>query len=403
MGLLSLPAELIVSVFSLLPPKDIKKARLVCRAFSRYSSQYLIDSVFAGSQTNTLERLEEIAKHDIFSRTIRTVVYSTCSLPRNYATVKEYYAHLKQLWNRFKGETMPKKKQCTVYWTKYQDVYNDQVRVLRDGSEKTRIALALQRMPNVEHLVLSCDAWKSPAHPLHAVWDSKDYFIIRPTHDADDGPWQLSHGFKVMSSAFTANKIRPKSLIQTEPHYIWDFLRSDCFTAESLHFFEPLHKISLHFHERNITYMDEVKTCFSAAKRLQHLELQIEMFETQTAFNRLLSSSWPNLTSVSLSFDLDYEPFVAFCRRHRSVRSLCLTSCFLHDGSWKTLMPIIRECFHLTDARIESLNETDLELIWAGSTYTEDNTNDRIPEAEHYLVHGGENPFENGALELINH
>jgi hypothetical protein len=124
------------------------------------------------------------------------------------------------------------------------------------------------------------------------------------------------------------------------------------------------------------------------------------MMGSQSAFTGLLSSSWPNLTSVSLSFDIDYEPFVAFCRRHRSVRSLCLTSCFLHDGSWKTLMPIIRECFHLTDARIESLNETDLELIWAGSTYTEDNTNDRIPEAEHYLVHGGENPFENGALEL---
>lgn len=399
MKLLSLPAELVITIFSLLSPKDIKTARLVCRAFCRFSSQYLIDSVFAGSQTNTLERLEEIAKHDIFSKTVTTVVYAACSLPRNYATVEEYYDHLEELWDLFKTGRIPTERQCKVYWAKYQDVYNDQVGVLRDGSDKTRIALALQRMPNVQHLVLSCDAWKSPAHPLHAVWDSKKYFIIKPTRDAEDGPWQLSHGFKVMSSAFTANKIRPKSLIQREPHYIWDVLRSDCFTAESLHFFEPLHKITLHFDERNITYMDKVKTFLSAAKLLQHLELQINMIQTQPSFTRLLSSTWPSLTSVTLRFDLDHELFVAFCRRHRSVRSLCLIVCFLHGGSWKALMPIMRECFHLTDARLEGLGETSFELVWADSR--DRNRDDRITEAEHYLLHGGENPFENGALELI--
>jgi hypothetical protein len=295
---------------------------------------------------------------------------------------------------------MPTREQCKVYWAKCQDVYNDQVRVLRDGIETTRIALALQRMPKVQHLVLSWDAWKSPAHPLHAVWHSEEHFMIKPTHDPKDGPSQFSHGFELMSSAFMANKIRPKSLIQTEMQYISDNLHSNCFSTESLHFFESLHKISLSFYERVITYMDEVKTCLSAAKRLQHLQLQVEMMGSQSAFTGLLSSSWPNLTSVSLSFDIDYEPFVAFCRRHRTVRSLCPKLCYLTVGSWKTLMPIMRECFHLTDARIEGLGETELELLWAGSTNTEDNIRDRIPEAEHYLVHGGENPFENGALEL---
>ena len=97
MDFISLPVEIIVLIFSFLSPKHIKEARLVCKAFCWYSSQYLIDTVFAGSQTNTLQRLEEIATHDIFRKTVTTVVYSTCSLSRNYTTVDEYYEYLQEL------------------------------------------------------------------------------------------------------------------------------------------------------------------------------------------------------------------------------------------------------------------------------------------------------------------
>jgi hypothetical protein len=86
-------------------------------------------------------------------------------------------------------DAIPTKEQCEVYWGKYRQLYDDQVRVLRDGSEKTQTTIALQRMTNAKYLVLSGAAWKSPAHPLYAVWDAGNDSIIKPTYDPDDGPW----------------------------------------------------------------------------------------------------------------------------------------------------------------------------------------------------------------------
>jgi hypothetical protein len=82
MDFISLPVEIILFIFSFLGPKHIKEARfLLARRRIR------------------CKRLEEIATHDIFCKTVTTVVYSTCSLRRNYATVDEYYEHLQELPN----------------------------------------------------------------------------------------------------------------------------------------------------------------------------------------------------------------------------------------------------------------------------------------------------------------
>jgi hypothetical protein len=142
-----------------------------------------------------------------------------------------------------------------------------------------------------------------------------------------------------------------------------------------------------------------VKPCLFAAKRLEHLHLQVEMIESRTAFTGLLSNSWPNLISVSLRFDFDYELFVAFCRRHKSVRSLSLKYCSLVGGTWAKLVPIMRECLHFTDAWIEGLVEHNGEYAWIRANEEIDG-HFRLPAAEHYLVHSGENPFRSGALEL---
>lgn len=123
------------------------------------------------------------------------------------------------------------------------------------------------------------------------------------------------------------------------------------------------------------------------------------MLERRTSFTRLLSNSWPNLTSISLGFDLDFVLFVAFCRRHKSVRSLHLKGCGLFGGTWEELVPIMRECFHLTDAWIECLAERNGEYAWIRA-HNEIDVYLRLPEAEHYPIHGGENPFSSGALEL---
>jgi hypothetical protein len=203
-------------------------------------------------------------------------------------------------------------------------------------------------------------------------------------------------GFQLSSRL--ANKIRPESLTQTGPK-IYDVLRSNCFTKELQQFFEPLYKISLVFDEESIDYLDMVQNCLFAAKRLEHLRVRVEILERRTAFTALLDNSWPNLTSVSLESDFDYEVFVSFCRRNKSLRSLHLNTCDLYGGAWAELVPVMRECFHLTDARLQGLGERNGEYAWIRANEESDRSL-RLPEAEHYLVHGGENPFTSGALEL---
>jgi hypothetical protein len=64
----------------------------------------------------------------------------------------------------------------------------------------------------------------------------------------------------------------------------------------------------------------------------------------------------------------------------------------LHGESWATLIEEMRACLKLEEAWIEGLSKGP----WGDQAWE---VGDRLPAAEDYLVHGGENPFRNGALQ----
>lgn len=64
------------------------------------------------------------------------------------------------------------------------------------------------------------------------------------------------------------------------------------------------------FNEENIAWLNRVENCLFVAKRLEHLDLLVEILERRTSFSRLFNKKWPNLSHVSLKFDFDYESFV---------------------------------------------------------------------------------------------
>jgi hypothetical protein len=88
---IQIPAEILSLIFSYLLRTDVKAARQVCRTFNDGASPYLINVAIAGSQTETLKRLEAIVGHDGFRKAITTVVFLVCSLEREYATINDYY------------------------------------------------------------------------------------------------------------------------------------------------------------------------------------------------------------------------------------------------------------------------------------------------------------------------
>lgn len=387
------PGEILEQLFSYLSPTDIKAIRQVCRPFCRYSSQFLIDTVIAGSQTKTLERFEEISKHNDFHNNITTVIFSTLSFRCDYATVDQYYEDLVSR-TRWVQAKLPTKTQCIPFWRSYQEVYKDQREIQWNGDDETRIVNAIHRMPNIKHLQLSGSTWKSSAHPLRSHWDAGDNVIITPTSDPLYGPWQLTHGLEVMSIALATHRMWPESLMQTGLRYRSEVIREPCFSDIVRHMFRSLRKICLYFNERSLVWHNKVESCLLAAEDLEHLELGVELLFREPVLPNIFVNTWPNLSYVALSLDLEYELFVEFCWRHRrTLRSLRLSCSCLFGGSWGQLVDVMRDWLQLTYVYLEGLSEDSRRgYAWEKGH--------RLPEAEDYLLHGGENPFRGGILHL---
>jgi hypothetical protein len=222
-----------------------------------------------------LERLEAIAGHDGFRKAITTVVFSVCSLEREYATINDYYD---QLRTRYEGseKQLPTLEQCEEHWRDYQKVYKDQAELQHGGDDERRIQNALCHMPNINHLVLLSNAWKVGIHPLNKLWRPSDYWIIEPRHDLVKGPWQLSHGFIAISSALLPNKIHLSSLSHTKIRSDSDALRSSCFSEKTQEIFHHLHKVALYLNVkiyRDHSWQTEVGKCLAIARELESLEI----------------------------------------------------------------------------------------------------------------------------------
>lgn len=89
----------------------IKTARQVCRIFNDNASPFLIDTVIAGSETETLKRLEAIAGHDQFKTAVTTVIPPACPPGYGYATADDHYSELCSRY-RYSKEKIPALEQC---------------------------------------------------------------------------------------------------------------------------------------------------------------------------------------------------------------------------------------------------------------------------------------------------
>ena len=398
-----IPAEILTLIFSFLVRIDVKAARHVCRPFNTHASPYLLDTAIAGSQTETIERFEAIAAHELFSIHVKTVIFSVCSLEREYATVSDYYNELHTRYEDSEKQ-LPTLEQCEQHWNDYQKAYKDQAELQERGDDERRIQNALRLMPNVNHLVLSSNAWKMGIHPLNKLWHPSNYKIIVPRRDPVKGPWQFSHGFTIMSSALLYNGIRLSSLSHTKIRSISDALRPSCFSKKTLEIFRHLHKVALSLNDkiyRDLSWQTKVGECLSIAEGLESLEIVSEISGDQIDFSRIFRVAWPKLYYLKLRINLDYKSFTIFCQSHGgSLRSLHLQSLCLFGGTWERLVEVIREHLKPTNVWLEDLADEDSEDIWGRRDDLSEGRY-RLSEAEEYLLHGGDNPFESGMLQRI--
>lgn len=405
-NILQMPPEILALIFSCLPQKYIRTARQVCRIFNDIASPYLIDAAIAGSETETLKRLEAIAGHNRFRTSITTLIFSVCSLRCGYATVDDYYNELRSRY-RYSAEKIPSLEQCEKHWHDYQTIYNDQAERQEGGDDDRRIKDALRHMPNIKHLVISTDSWKLASHPLNKLWCPSSYKIIEPRHDPPGGPYQSHHGFIIISLAFISNKVRLYSLSFPEIRNSSNGLRSRSFSNKTPALFRFLRTAALYLHVeiyQDLSYQRRVQKCLSIAKDLESLEIVSEPTEHQIHSTTLFHATWPKLIHLKLQININYSSFVVFCRNHQeSLRSLHLQSICLFGGTWGDLITVIGGQLRLTDIWLEDLYEGISDDKWIRLVSPSGPNIYRLCEAEEYLLHGGINPFKANVLHLVPH
>lgn len=396
--IIQMPPEILALIFSCLMRKYIKTARQVCRIFNDNASPYLIDTVIAGSETETLKRLEAIAGDDRFRTAITTVIFSVCSLGYGYATVDDYYDELSSRY-RYSREKIPALEQCEQHWHDYQTIYKDQAECQQGGDDRQRIKNALRHMPNIKHLIISTNAWELVSHPLNRLWCPSNYKIVEPRHDPPEGPWQSSHGFDIICAALLSNKLRLHSLSFPEIRNSSIGLRSLSFSNDTPELFHYLRKVALYLHGdiyQDLLCQTKVQKCLSTAEELESLEILSQPSEHQIHYTTLFHTIWPKLVHLKLQINIHYDSFIVFCENHKeSLRSLHLQSICLFGGTWGDLIKVLGEQLWLTDARLEDLYEGIQDDKWIRLDSPSGANIYRLYEAEEYLLHGGTNPFEN--------
>ena len=380
-----IPDELISIILSKHAKQYLGVDRLVCKTFCTLATPHMFDTAIVGSQEETLHHFEEFAEHEIFSKMIKTVVFVTCSLEEEYATVDDYHSNLlTSHWQS--AANVPPLEQCEKHWQDYRKLSKEQAKLQQKGedgspsSDEIRIRKALRRMPNIKHLVISSYT-PTAAHPFHKIWLPNNYTI---THS------QPSHGFNIMTSALLSNGIQLCSIMQAEERKLGGCLYN--ISAKIKETFRPLRKLTLTM--QNVTALNEIANYLSVGTKLEHLEIDLRIWSSeQIKDSKVFHITWPSLRHLKLGFNIDYEPFLRFCKNHKkTLQSLHLEQVRLFGGSWEKLIKEMKEHLRLTSIRLENLDEHDdgLNFLWKTNKW-----DFRLREAENYVIHGGEDPFEN--------
>jgi len=383
-----LAAEVISMILSYHTKQYIKADRLVCKVFCTWATPYLIDTAFVGSQKETLDRFEEIANHNIFSKTVKTMVFTTCSFEEKYETVKDYHGSL--VYSHWRWATKvppPPLKQCEQHWQDYQRLSKEQADLQQKGEDKIRIRKALCSMPNIKHLAISTYKWTA-SHPLHKIWLPDEYSCL---------PSQPSHGFNTMTSALLYNGVELSSIMQAEPDKLGGCLQKVLEKTQEI--FRPIKKLALTM--ENVTALKRIENHLLFGTKLEHLEIDLRIWSSiSIKDSKMFHVTWPSLRHLKLGLvNIDYKSFLRFCKNHwKTLQSLELDRVHLSGGGWENLMKEMKEHLRLTNVRLENLEEDGdgLSFIWT----TIGPAAHRLLEAELYLQDCGENPFDNSVLVL---
>ncbi|KAI9780165.1 MAG: hypothetical protein M1839_007002 [Geoglossum umbratile] len=300
-----------LSLCTHLKPRDIKSTRLVCRCFNALSAPLLVKTAYFAARLNTLKKFLNIAKHPVFSRTVRTVIYEG-TFYREALTQRE----------AFENEAVaPPGEGSTRSFERYCSMFENQRRLMDSGAALGGLIYGLRKMARVQTIVFT-DSWDGDdrygyyesdrcdgVEPFLSPsgWDSTDRisdfdglaYILRAA--------SISHSqiqYLEMSCSYF-RKVDPKSI----PCAVFNLPPQDL--QHGLQAFRSLTSITLDIGHRGFESENEdLKGLFhmlSGAEHLHTLTLETKHCALLTPV-LVRNRFWPRLKNLTLYFILcEYE------------------------------------------------------------------------------------------------
>jgi hypothetical protein len=391
--ILSLPPEILQNIASVLPVCDIKHLRLVNRALSLVSSRYMFETIFIEVLPESLQKLQCVAAHPVFSKGVRFAFF----LPNTFHRIDDLdefkgvcFTYLHDIEdNERNGVDSPADLSFTdEEWAnsyrKYNELAEQQLDMIKNSTVDRTISETLPSFPKLRK-IMTC-----------------------PFYDPLDPEAELIFETATLKKALRHTLLHPRMHIEPDSVEFWA-----AFLSATAHAGIRLNEITLRtaressFFDR--TFVDEpfVQSSLSHLRSLVIISCAGEdtlSEERQQNIVRLLSRM-PMLEELLLSLigcDEQYAPFhiigprlpwahlrlliltqlglhqdelVTFVTDHQStLQCMLLMDCPLETGSWSSVHSQLKQVFPESipgsDERAELYKIRQVEC-WAIPTYVQ--------------------------------
>jgi hypothetical protein len=135
---------------------DIRRLRLVCRAFNFAASPFLIPTVFLSSSRRDMEVLTAVSEHPVFSKHVNELVYDCRMFDQALTTDKQSYVEeLRRLpLYAFSEETLLTKALAKESFQAYGKFYRQQKECREARLDMQCLVEACPKMPRLAHICI---------------------------------------------------------------------------------------------------------------------------------------------------------------------------------------------------------------------------------------------------------
>ena len=396
--MINFPAETLSATMSHLPKTELKKARLVCKAFDAAAVPFLFKDIYLIARYADMEKATLLASR--FGSYVKTMILSS-----------EWFDD-RMTWERFQ-RAVGNVRLATSYWKYYCQLENEREDLLTEGEFSGHLCNTLAILPHLHKVILTdrertkdmcwCQQAYVDGHSrAFDPFSDEDYPELKnlrlpPEHHcvkARSGLGQMDWNVwsQIFRALYTTGHTKVKTIVTevcgTGPT-VSAFYKSPRQTYCTTNVLPILTSLHLHL-DFNTYYYDEDDESFLEPVIAQTLRI--------TTFKLVLEGcKIPRLRTFGLTdFSVPEDGMTDFLQHSQGIRHLSLDDVRLTSGSWEDMFKTIKDNLSLETFEFDYLQGGVAELTKAGFTCE---AYQPYPAIEEFLLRDGPNPFSVEVLE----